>query len=50
MSAPLIHLDGSLTPRQLAKRTRRSVLRWLAFSVAALALGMLRTAIDAGVL
>lgn len=49
MSAPIIQLDGTPTPRMRAKRTRRAVLGWAAFCTAALLLTALRVAIDAGV-
>ncbi|WP_304349992.1 hypothetical protein [Comamonas testosteroni] len=49
MSAPIIQLDGVLTPR-MRKRNRRAYIRWAAFCAAALTLAALRVAIDAGVL
>lgn len=50
MSAPIIQLDGSPTPRMRAKRTRRAAAGWAAFCAAASILYALRVAVDAGVL
>ena len=48
MTTPLIQLDGALTPRQQARRLRRSTLKWLAISTIAAGLLVLQVAINAG--